>query len=81
MRPGSTPGILNPFTVSSTPLDLDEQGRITLDRVELLLDEPGSCLRPATKPIPLLVTFEEELRYFLGEEKYQELLLLNQPEK
>ncbi len=78
---GQHPWHFKPFYCILHPLDLDEQGRITLDRVELLLDEPGSCLRPATKPIPLLVTFEEELRYFLGDEKYQELLLLNQPEK
>jgi hypothetical protein len=55
------------------PLDLDEQGRITLDVTEELLCEPGSCLRPADSAVSLLETFEPELRYLMGEEKYQEL--------
>ena len=48
-------------------------GRITLDETELLLDEPGSCLRPSPTPIPLADTFEPELRYFLGDEGYENL--------
>ena len=71
---GFHPWQFKPFYCILHPLDLDELGCITLDQTELLLDEPGSCLRPAAQPIPLLVTFEEELRYFLGNEHYQELL-------
>jgi hypothetical protein len=56
------------------PLDLDEQGHITLDETGLLLDEAGSCLRPSAQPVSLLETFEEELRYLLGEKGYQEAL-------
>ena len=59
-----------PFYCILHPLDLNEEGRITLDKTELLLDEPGSCLRPANEATPLLETFEPELRYLLGEDKY-----------
>jgi hypothetical protein len=54
-----------PFYCILHPLDLDDQGRITLDEIHLLLDEPGSCLQPAEKPMPLLEVFEEELTYLL----------------
>lgn len=67
---GMHPWRFKPFYCVLHPLDLDEQGRITLDATELLLDEPGSCLRPSNTEIPLLETFEPELRYFLGDEKY-----------
>lgn len=63
-----------PFYCILHPLDLDEQGRITLDETALLLSEPGSCLRPAEEPIPLLQTFEPELRYLLGEKAYRRLI-------
>ena len=71
---GLHPWYYKPFYCILHPLDLDEQGRISLDHTDLLLDEPGSCLRPAPRPIPLLLTFEEELRYFLGDQEYQKLL-------
>ena len=54
-----------PFYCILHPLDLDDQGRITLDETHLLLDEPGSCLRPAKSPRSLLEIFEEELTYLL----------------
>jgi hypothetical protein len=60
-----------PFYCILHPLDLDEQGRITLDETQLMLAEPGSCLRPASQPIPLVETFEPELRYLLGEKSYK----------
>ena len=56
------------------PLDLDDQGRITLDETELLAREPASCLRSAENPQPFLVTFEAELRYFLGDAVYESYL-------
>jgi hypothetical protein len=71
---GQHPWHWKPFYCILHPLDLDEEGRITLDHTELLLDEPGSCLRPADNKIPLIETFEEELRYFLGDEEYEDLL-------
>ena len=70
------PWSLKPFYCILHPLDLDEKGRITLDESGLLLDEPGSCLRPSKALIPLLNTFEPELRYFLGDQDYELVLLL-----
>lgn len=67
---GLHPWRFKPFYCILHPLDLDEYGRITLDETALLLDEPGSCLRPAEREIPLAETFEEELRYFLGDAGY-----------
>jgi hypothetical protein len=71
---GLHPWRYKPFYCVLHPLDLDEHGRITLDETSLLLDEPGSCLRPAERPIPLIETFEPELRYLLGEKGYQQML-------
>lgn len=70
---GLHPWRFKPFYCILHPLDLDEQGRITLDETEELLAEPGSCLRPAEQPIPLIETFEPELRYLLGEKAYRRL--------
>lgn len=67
---GLHPWHFKPFYCILHPLDLDEEGRITLDETRLLLDEPASCLRPAPEPVALLETFAEELRYFLGEEEW-----------
>lgn len=71
---GLHPWQWKPFYCILHPLDLDEEGRITLDETEILLDEPGSCLRPAGQPIPLIATFEPELRYLLGDAGYEALL-------
>jgi hypothetical protein len=70
---GQHPWRFKPFYCILHPLDLDEQGRITLDETNLLIDEPGSCLRPAETSIPLVETFAEELRYLLGEKSYRQL--------
>lgn len=67
---GKHPWSLKPFYCILHPLDLDEEGHITLDETEVLLSEEGSCLRPTEEMIPLWDTFEEELRYFLGDEAY-----------
>ncbi len=71
---GLHPWHFKPFYCILHPLDLDEQGRISLDETELMLNEPGSCLRQADHSIPLLKTFSEELRYLLGEKAYQRLM-------
>jgi hypothetical protein len=71
---GLHPWRFKPFYCILHPLDLDEQGRMTLDETDLMLAEPGSCLRPADQPIPLVHTFEPELRYLLGEKGYLKLL-------
>ena len=69
------PWRFKPFYCILHPLDLDELGRITLDQTDLMLAEPGSCLRPAQHPIPLIETFAEELRYLLGEKNCRDLKL------
>ena len=69
----SHPWRFKPFYCILHPLDLDDQGRITLDQTELMLNEPGSCLRPAEEPIPLLETFADELEYLLGEKRFKQL--------
>jgi len=70
---GEHPWRYKPFYCLLHPLDLDEQGCITLDETGAMLAEPGSCLRPADHPIPLIETFEPELRYLLGEKAYRRL--------
>jgi Fe-S-cluster containining protein len=75
-KAGMHPWSLKPFYCTLHPLDLDEKGRITLDDADLLLDEPGSCLRPTNQPIALMDTFEPELRYFLGDQEFDRLRLL-----
>ncbi|NLF50638.1 MAG: DUF3109 family protein [Leptolinea sp.] len=76
VKAGLHPWALKPFYCVLHPLDLDEKGRITLDDAGLMLDEPGSCLRPSIVRVSLLETFEPELRFFLGDQAYEELLLL-----
>ncbi|MEA4908795.1 MAG: DUF3109 family protein [Anaerolineaceae bacterium] len=71
---GEHPWRFKPYYCILHPLDIDENGRITLDATDLMLEEPGSCLRPAERPIPLAETFEPELRYLLGEKAYQKVL-------
>ena len=60
---GKHPWAFKPFYCILHPLDLDEDGRITLDETKLLLDEPASCLRPTPQDIPLQEIFAEELDY------------------
>ena len=72
MRTGSHSWSFKPFYCVSHPLDLDEQGRITLDETELLLDEPGSGRVRADRS-SMTETFEPELRYFLGDPGFEKL--------
>ena len=67
------PWRFKPFYCILHPLNLDEQGRITLDETEAMLAEEGSCLRPADHAIPLTETFAPELRYLLGKKAFQRL--------
>ena len=70
---GLHPWRFKPFYCVLHPLDLDEDGRITLDKIEEMVDEEGSCVRPADHPVPLLDTFEPELNYLLGDKAYLSL--------
>ena len=74
VRHGFHPWHFKPFYCILHPLVLDEEGQITLDETKLLLDEPGSCLVPADHLVPLVETFEPELRYLLGNKKFTEIL-------
>ncbi|HEY9078042.1 MAG TPA: DUF3109 family protein [Anaerolineaceae bacterium] len=68
------PWFFKPFYCILHPLDLDADGRITIEDTEVLLEEEASCLRPASRPVPLIQTFEAELRHLLGNQAYQDLL-------
>jgi len=62
---GKHPWRFKPFYCILHPMELDEQGRFTLDETHLMVDEPASCLRQAGTPVLLSDLFTEELRYFL----------------
>lgn len=71
---GLHPWRFKPYYCIIHPLDVDDQGRITLDQTADLLAEEGSCLVPADSEIPLAITFADELKYLLGDRGYQALL-------
>ncbi len=73
---GLHPWRFKPYYCILHPLDLDEDGRITLDKPEEMVNEPGSCVRSAGQPIPLVDTFESEFRYLLGDKGYEALRLI-----
>lgn len=75
VKNGMHPWRFKPYYCILHPLDLDEQGRITVDETEELLNEFGSCVRRSETLTPLTITFEQELRYLLGDKRYQELIL------
>ncbi len=60
---GWHPWELKPFYCVLHPMDIDEEGRITLDDVESLLNTPGGCVRPAEQPRPLREIFAAELAW------------------
>jgi GNAT superfamily N-acetyltransferase len=74
---GLHPWRFKPYYCIIHPLDLDDRGRITLDRTPEMVAETGSCLRPAADPIPLVDTFSPELRYLLGQKGYSQLVKLS----
>ena len=68
------PWRFKPFYCILHPLDLDDRGRITLEEdLVCLLNEKGSCVRPADHNISLIETFSPELRYLLGERRFLQL--------
>lgn len=71
---GLHPWRFKPYYCIIHPLDLDDEGRITLDAAAEMVNTSGSCVRPAPEPIPLVETFEPEFRYLLGEKGFQSLL-------
>ncbi|MEN8241433.1 MAG: hypothetical protein ABFS17_05895 [Chloroflexota bacterium] len=55
-----------PFYCILHPLELDLQGNLTIDDLEIMLQEPASCLRKAEEPILLTDLFKEEIDYLLN---------------
>lgn len=60
---GLHPWRFKPFYCILHPLDLDEQGRITLDAIRQMVDEPASCVRRSTEKVVLAELFKEEIHY------------------
>ena len=55
-----------PFYCILHPLELDQQGNLTIDDLEIMIVEPASCLRPAEEEIQLTDLFKEEIEYLLN---------------
>jgi len=67
---GRHPWFLKPFYCVLHPLDLNDNGQITLDHTKILLEEERSCLRYSEKLNSPIEIFEEELRFLLGDSTY-----------
>jgi hypothetical protein len=67
---GRHPWFLKPFYCVLHPLDLNDNGQITLDQTKILLEEERSCLRYSEKVNSPIEIFEEELRFLLGDSTY-----------
>lgn len=68
------PWRFKPYYCILHPIDQDEQGRFTVDTMEALIAEKGSCLRAAEQSTPLIEIFAPELEYLLGEKAYKVML-------
>ena len=64
---GMHPWRLKPFYCILHPLDLDEQGRITLDEEGLLVAEPASCIREGENEVRLKNLFAKELGFLTAD--------------
>jgi hypothetical protein len=73
---GRHPWFLKPFYCVLHPLDLNDNGQITLDDTKFLLEEVRSCLRYSERLNAPIEIFEEELRFLLGDSKYLDSLRL-----
>lgn len=60
---GEHPWRFKPFYCILHPLDLDAEGRISLDKTRYMVSEPASCLRSAEKKVALLELFKGEIEY------------------
>jgi len=63
---GEHPWRYKPFYCILHPLDIDDDGRITLDDEELLLKEPTTCLQSCRTEVQIKELFREELEYLVG---------------
>lgn len=73
-RLGKHPWYLKPFYCVLHPLDLNDNGQVTLDHTKLILQEEKSCLRYSEKLNTPIEIFEDELRFLLGDSKYLDSL-------
>jgi hypothetical protein len=62
------PWDFKPFYCILHPMELDKQGKLTIDDLELMTVEPASCLREADDEILLANLFQEEINYLLNNE-------------
>ena len=69
---GKHPWFLKPFYCVLHPLDLNDNGQVTLDQTKIILDEEKSCLRYSERLNTPIEIFEDELRYLWGDSTYQE---------
>lgn len=60
-----------PFYCVLHPLELDDHGRITLDEIRFMVDEPASCLHAGTQGVGLRELFQEEIAYLTNQESRQ----------
>jgi hypothetical protein len=63
---GEHPWRFKPFYCILHPLDIDDEGRITLDDEALLLKEPTTCLQSSRAEIHIKDLFKGELEYLVG---------------
>jgi hypothetical protein len=75
---GRHPWFLKPFYCVLHPIDLNDNGQVTLDHTKILLEEEKSCLRYSEQLNAPIDIFEDELRYLLGDSTFQDSLRLAQ---
>lgn len=75
MELGKHHWFLKPFYCVLHPLDLNDNDQITVDQTKILLEEEKSCLRYSIELNAPIIIFEDELRYILGDKKFEEGLI------
>lgn len=68
---GEHPWFLKPFYCVLHPLDIDDNDQISLDETNILINEEKSCLRSSKEPQTPLLIFEDEIRYLLGDQVFE----------
>lgn len=71
---GLHPWRFKPFYCILHPLDLDDDGKISLPESDVILKEISNCLQKSEKPELLIKIFQPELEYLMGLKEYQALL-------
>jgi len=73
---GKHPWFLKPFYCVLHPLDLNDNGQVTLDQTKIIVEEVKSCLRYSEMLHAPIEIFEDELRFLLGDSIYEKSLSL-----